>query len=378
MEDFNNIKIRALTYHLPLPSKETQLNNYLESALPFNFEKLRNIFRTKSKLDILTRRIVFPYFEEIEALFDIRIEKFIEYVYEKYGERKDIDYIGIPLSEFKKEYMDKIPEMFLTYPKLFISIKYDPNNIPINIELLRNISSKSGWINATHFAFSFGNQLVTPYFPASISKGKGITISLLYPNYILKESEKDNNIIDPLVKAARFILNISSSTLNEFSIAGKFLGIDYSLSPWKDESIAKLLEKINNKLTFSLPGTLSSIFQTNLALLKVATNYKGIGYNEIMLPLAEDNYLKELVRNNEITFSDFVSLISVCVAGLDMIPIPSWTDSRILEGIFKDIHSLSLHKGKTLGLRLILADAEPEEEIDLGMFGYTPVLDPLS
>jgi len=34
-------------------------------------------------------------------------------------------------------------------------------------------------------------------------------------------------------------------------------------------------------------------------------------------------------------------------------------------------------KRKPIGLRLILVDVEAGEEVDLGIFGKTPVLDPL-
>ncbi len=377
MEKNDEIKIRAFTYHLPLPNKEQVIDDYLENTITFSFNKIKKVIEKKTNMPLLTRRIVFPYIEELYGIFGKSIEKNIEKIYEKYGERKDIDYIGIPFSEIRKKYLQIIPELLLSYPKLFMSIKYVPNNSNLFIDLLKEISSHAGWINATHFAVSFGNQLVTPYFPASISKGKGYSLSLLYPNYIKARIKENTCIKEILDKVAKYLLSQLQDISIEFKDTGNLLGIDYSLSPWKDNSVAKLLERINNNLVFSLPGTLSSIFQINLALLKIAHNYKGIGYNEIMLPLAEDNYLKDLTRNDEVSFNDFISYISVCVAGLDMIPIPSWTDIKILQGIFADLYSLSQHKGKTLGLRLILADAEPREEIDLGMFGYTPVLDPL-
>lgn len=374
--ELKDVKIRAIAYHAPLPEKFIELREYVDNLIRFSFDELRKILSRETGLEVFTRRVVFPYYEDFKSIYGLDLERFVALIYEELGERKDIDFISIPFAEYDKNYMDVFPELLLNYPKLFLSLKYDPLNILEDIELLKNISVRGGWINATHFAFSFGNQLVTPYFPATLSDSKGITFSLLYPNFLLNHSKEEKDLEKSITYIAKHLLSKSIGVIEEFKETGKLIGIDYSLSPWMNDSVANLLEKLNG-LTFSLPGTLSRIFEINNVLLRISMRYRGVGYNEIMLPLAEDNHLKYLAKSGEIFFSDFLSFISVCVAGLDMIPIPSWTDIRILEGVFNDLYSLAQHKGRTIGLRLILVDAEPGEEVDLGIFGKTPVLDPI-
>ena len=52
-------------------------------------------------------------------------------------------------------------------------------------------------------------------------------------------------------------------------------------------------------------------------------------------------------------------------------------EDRVLRGLMRDLYSLHLLKGGTIGMRVILVGAEPGEEVELGEFGKTPVMDPL-
>jgi len=60
-----------------------------------------------------------------------------------------------------------------------------------------------------------------------------------------------------------------------------------------------------------------------------------------------------------------------------MVLIPSTVDDRVLRGVMRDLYSLHLLKGRTMGMRVILVGAEPGEDVELGEFGKTPVMDPL-
>jgi len=102
---------------------------------------------------------------------------------------------------------------------------------------------------------------------------------------------------------------------------------------------------------------------------------KTRGFNEVMLPVGEDSTLKRLVLEDRITLSTLVSLISVCVVGLDMVALPLSTDPKILAKVLRDIAAIVSSKGRTAGIRIILVDGRPGDEVELGQFGKVPIMD---
>ncbi|MCD6096225.1 MAG: DUF711 family protein, partial [Thermoprotei archaeon] len=99
---------------------------------------------------------------------------------------------------------------------------------------------------------------------------------------------------------------------------------------------------------------------------------RSIGFNEVMLPLAEDNWLKDLASKSILRVRDFVSLSVICVAGVDMIPMPN-IKQRKLEAIISDILTLSIIKEKVVGVRLIKTKLNPGDILSLPLFGDIPV-----
>jgi len=97
-----------------------------------------------------------------------------------------------------------------------------------------------------------------------------------------------------------------------------------------------------------------------------------VGFNEVMLPLAEDDRLKELAAVGQLRFRDLLAATPACVAGLDMVPLPSTTETRVLKWVMRDLDAASKLKRKPLGMRVLLVGAAPGEEVELGMFGKTP------
>ncbi len=63
-----------------------------------------------------------------------------------------------------------------------------------------------------------------------------------------------------------------------------------------------------------------------------------------------------------------------CVAGVDMVPIPS-NQIPLIKELINDLHTIVSIKRRSIGLRLIPYPGS-EAEVDLGGdFGKTPVLD---
>lgn len=370
----SGLEIRAVAFHAPIPNKGSTPRTYVEKLLFEESDILVKELRS-SVGPVRTRRLILPFLEDLQATFGGGLERIVDAAYSLAADEKYVDYVAVPLKNIGTE-AEKIPEVFLSYENIFFSVRYKYDKSEEIARLLRKIPEVSGWVMAAHFGVAFGNHLATPYFPVTASRGEGFSVSLLYPKFLENKLKDD----EPLAEALSVLSNVNSriqEICKRLSRIPVFFGVDYSLSPWMDQSVARVLEIIK-KAPLPLPGTHAAIRKVNLELVKLASSSRGVGYNEVMLPLAEDDRLKELALMEEIGLSDFLSYVSVCVAGLDMVALPIWTDDKILVGIMKDLEAFAGMKGRGIGLRLLLVHAEPGEEVDLGLFEKTPVIDPLS
>ena len=152
------------------------------------------------------------------------------------------------------------------------------------------------------------------------------------------------------------------------------MGVDLSLSPWREESVVAIIEKlIGNKIGF--PGTINTIFSLN-RLVKGLAKKLGVvttGFNEVMLSVAEDNILNERVKEMAIRLRDLISYSALCAAGLDMVAVPRSID---ITRIAIDMLTIYRVKGRSVAMRIIPVDGGPGTEILLKRFGVTYVIEP--
>uniref|UniRef100_A0A7C1T1R1 DUF711 family protein n=1 Tax=Thermofilum pendens TaxID=2269 RepID=A0A7C1T1R1_THEPE len=273
------------------------------------------------------------------------------------------DYVAVPLAGMPEP--RELAEVMMSYEKLYTSLEYNAARADEIVALLRTLSEVSP-ILGTRFAVSFGERLQTPYFPVTTTREEGVTLSLLYVR-MFKENFKR---LRDLGKTLKTLEEMSLKTLPDF------LGVDLSLSPWMEESVAELVESVTGTV-FASPGTISAVKLLNDAIARLAEGLRTVGFNEVMLPLAEDNRLKELAALGHLRLSHLLSYSLVCVAGLDMVVIPDDVEPRVLVGLLQDLEVIHFMKRKTLGLRLVLAPAKEGDEVQLGMFGKVPVISPL-
>ncbi len=347
----STIDIRAVALHVD--AKTLSSFDELDRLLSKFLEGL-DIFAESTRLKILSKRIVAPLTSKSD------LERTLKTLYER-AESQSINYVAIPLTHWDP---NTLSEALLTYPRLFLSVEYAPGSESDLLKALR-MFSESSYMLATRFAVSFGQRVQTPYFPATQSKEKGVSLSLLYV-----EQFKKGFSLESLLEKLKEMQRQAEASWDSF------LGMDLSISPWMDRSVASLVEEVSGVM-FTLPGTIATIRELNRRIEYLASHVKTTGFNEVMLPLAEDNRLKELARIGQLRFSHLLNYTSYCVAGLDMVVIPDTSNDAILLGILRDLWDIYLLKRRPLGMRLILAPAEDGSDIDLGVFGKTPVLSPL-
>lgn len=232
------------------------------------------------------------------------------------------------------------------------------NDIGEYIKFLQRIYSR-GEVHLSRYVSLVlsGVVLNSPYFPASVTTQRGVSISLLYPN----DLESLDDVEKVLKRGEEVGMQIASS------LGVEFLGVDGSLSPWGEESVAKAVERLF-RIRLGEPGSHHAIRRINKAI--ESARVKKIGFNEVMLPLAEDEELKRLVRAGALGLDKFVSYTSVCIPGLDMAPVKvrNW---ELLKKTLYDLAAIAEAKGRPIGVRIFPVDVD---ECDVEGFGATPAL----
>ncbi|MGC9020027.1 MAG: DUF711 family protein [Candidatus Methanodesulfokora sp.] len=301
-----------------------------------------------------TRRFVFPWgkIEDMRHIAKLSLDL---------GEN-GIDFTAFPLGRVNiRRSSEEIIRAMNDSDRLFVSIIL--HKVEDAAWLLKRIQRELGEVACTRIGFSVGDQPETSYFPVTRSIRNGMSASLR----MIPEIDANNleNSLEKIVRRYNELLNGLSRALKI-----PFIGIDASISPWMEESSAALVEKVSGRNFMSI-GTLGAIYKINKAIKRLK-NVKLTGFNELMLPYAEDNRLMELGSKGVIGPEDLISLISVCVAGLDMVVVKA--DENEIRKMIEDSVSIALKRRKRIGIRIVPTDANPGDKIKLGRFGDIPVM----
>jgi len=212
---------------------------------------------------------------------------------------------------------------------------------------------------------------MTPYFPISATpetaRNSRYTVALLYPNWIMSRMETptidqfDESVADAVARINRAAENLVPGVVD-------FAGIDTSLSPWMKDSVARLLELVG-RCRLGTYDCIPALAQVNNVLLTRGT----VGFNEVMLPLGEDDILKERASQGKLALEDLVMLLPFCLAGLDMVALT--LNATELLSLLRTLRTVALLKKRVMGFRAILLPPDyPDEGIELERFGLVPVL----
>ncbi len=263
-----------------------------------------------------------------------------------------VRYISILHLHYTAEDMYKYVSQYGVYGTLTDVVEY--------LQFLKRIYSRGEQQLSRYVSLLLGGLVYnSPYFPASVTTERGITVSLLYPNDIQRLED-----IPHVLKIGEDLGRRVAAALGE-----RFLGVDGSLSPWGTESVARAIERLF-AVRVGTAGTHDAVYRINQSI--TTANVVKTGFNEVMLPLAEDEELKQLVWSGVLNLDKLVSYTAVCVPGLDMAPVKvnDWSSIRRL---LQDLAAIAAAKRRPLGVRIFPVDVD---EYHVETFGNTPSLIP--
>lgn len=238
---------------------------------------------------------------------------------------------------------------------------------------LASVVAAAGPEEAYRFAVTVPGHVETAYFPAGASLGSttGLSASLLYPR--LLEGRNLYAAFDDLADAAASLEEALIRVAERLGL--EYRGIDLSLSPWMEESVARVVEEAAGGACICEPAAAAAVAEIEELIEDTCMDIECTGFNQVMLPPAEDNVLKERAAEGALDAALLLSLSHSCVTGLDMAVLPrsQWSQAEAHAAIAV-LATASRHKSKPLGLRVIAVDAEPGASVRLARFGETPVI----
>ena len=243
------------------------------------------------------------------------------------------------------------------------------------IELLKLSIDYGFWSELARVALSLNGPMLTPYYPLSVNTldDNAISIASLYTDLLINKLSGKGEIKSMLSKHFKHCEELCMRIAKDLRI--KYAGFDYSLSPWMEYSVAEVIEGLMDNKRLGDHGTLYTIYYVNRMLREAADNVgvKGVGFCEVMLPIAEDNLLKLRVSEGKLEIKDLISYTMICVAGLDMVYFPK-EDLKFVKDIVMDLIALSNVKKRNIGVRLIPTPVKPYEIVEVEEFGKVPVM----
>lgn len=257
---------------------------------------------------------------------------------------------------------------------IFTSVYGGKTELKLFAELVREAFLKLGPEVCSRISFTMRKPLLTPYFPAASAppNGSGIAASMLYVNDLRKALSTAEGLYGAIRKAHKRVNDFLHALLS--SVGVQNYGVDLSISPWMEESVARLIEALSEG-NFGSPGSYSAVHELNeaIGLAASASGIKAIGFNEVMLPYAEDSRLRELGAKGELTAYSLLSFASICVAGLDMVVLPYRSGGELLR-FLEDVYAVLFRKPTPAGIRVVPVEAEAGDRVKLGRFGSVPVM----
>ncbi len=356
------IRVRAVTLHVIIDDwlNPGYINRVVTEATEIVSEAAEAIER-EAGVEVWTKRVAFPPVRG-------RIGEVVSIL------EKTRYYDGIYYSVLHADSLSITPShierVISAGDRVYASV-YTDRADETTAQLLYSIASLQSSI-AYRFSVTVPDHVETPYFPSATTTSSvpGLSIALLYASLFREKDRAEANA--ELLGTLDRIEDAVTDILRRRGL--QFYGFDLSLSPWMDDSVVELVEKISG-VPLGEIGTGSAILELEEMIARTCDETICTGFNQVMLPVAEDNILKNRVREGRISLKDLALLNYACVAGIDMVVIPSreWSP-QLAQSILREVLSASSAKGMPLGVRILTAEGRPGEDVDLGVFGLTPII----
>lgn len=349
------MKIRTITTGIPFPLSPYQL----QRAAKFNTSCQTRI--EENGYEVQTTRIscqIWDEYRDIDTILTL----------ESQAKEAGVKFLSLgtipPEKRCTQTHLEQVADVIVKSDILYATVTLTtksgqviPHIVDKTAEIIREIAyrTKAGFGNL-RFAALMGCPPNTPFFPAAYWQDTRTNFSIGWQAIdLVRDAFANSSNIETALQNMKSIMEaegqkivtIAETMAKEWGI--KFVGLDVSLAPMGDDSIAYAMEH-------QLPGCFGESGTLTLAAGLTRTlkslSLPLCGYSGLMLPVLEDVGLGK--RSEECYFNlDSLLLYStICGTGLDTIPIPGDATVTQIAAILSDVATLSMRLNKPLSVRL--------------------------
>ncbi len=349
------MKIRTITTGIPFPLSPYQL----QRAAKFNTSCQTCI--EENGYEVQTTRIscqIWDEYRDIDTILTL----------ESQAKEAGIEFLSLgtipPEKRCTQTHLEHVADVIVKSDILYATVTLTtqsghviPHIVDKTAEVIREIAHRTEIGSGNlRFAALMGCPPNTPFFPAAYWQDTRTNFSIGWQAIDLVQDAFANspdietalqNMKSIMEAEGQKIVTIAETMAKEWGI--KFVGLDVSLAPMGDDSIAYAMEH-------QLPGCFGESGTLTLAAGLTRTlkslSLPLCGYSGLMLPVLEDVGLGK--RSEECYFNlDSLLLYStICGTGLDTIPIPGDATVTQIAAILSDVATLSMRLNKPLSVRL--------------------------
>ena len=196
------------------------------------------------------------------------------------------------------------------------------------------------------------------YFPSAWHQGENsFAIALEHVDLAIQAAEKASDLftfrelwIRALDRRLEKIEKICQTLEQQHGF--KFAGIDLTLSPFPEDnqSVGRLVQLLTGAKFGDSKTLFATAFLTNILQ---GLRVRGVGFNGLIYSPLEDQVLAERAIKGSLNIDKLLNYITVCGAGLDMLPVAGDVSAEELANKILDVAAISDRLNKPLVARLL-------------------------
>lgn len=381
------MKIRSITYFC---NPRYPLDEHAIRAAAEFFATARAAFEAGGYEVQSTRLATVPFPELLRSIGDTRgLPKLAQQLERLIGEA-GIPYasLGPALPDLPESYRG-IPEALASTQNIFFSGIMADKRRGIDLAAVRLCArviadaaplDPNGFANL-RFAALANVSSGSPFFPAAYHEGRKPAFAIATEAADLAVEaftgavsieEARNALVAAIEKHGQALAQVANAHL-----AGvKFLGVDFSLAPFPEESLslATAFERLGVR-AIGLHGSLAAAAIITESIDRA--RFPRTGFSGLMMPVLEDATLARRAAEGTLSVKDVLLYSAVCGTGLDTIPLPGDTTADQLVPLLLDLCALALRLDKPLTARLMPVPGKRAGEpttFDFGFFTNSMVM----